>query len=308
MLGIRIIKGFGRHRSQARAFRELSGTLRGTELRKARLLACDLGRHHHPARAGDRRRPGARHDPGRRRRAVGRHPRRLPVHRAGAALARRVDRLPARDEQRGGDGHRPLLRGDGRATGVLARDRTPPVRDAGRPPPRRDAPPVASDRQAATAGPAGAHRAAAPSQEGGLRLHGVVFRYPDAAGDAPPVLDGVDLHIRPGETMALVGATGSGKTTLTALVPRLHEATVGPDHAGRRGHHRHAARGAARTGRRRLRGAHPLLRHRRGERPDGRPGLRGPGRSWTAGAGRRAGRLRRTPCPRGPRPRSASRA
>ncbi|WP_244204609.1 ABC transporter transmembrane domain-containing protein, partial [Streptomyces africanus] len=38
VLGIRIIKGFGRHRSQARAFRDLSGTLRGTELRKARLL------------------------------------------------------------------------------------------------------------------------------------------------------------------------------------------------------------------------------------------------------------------------------
>ncbi|MGW0462574.1 ABC transporter transmembrane domain-containing protein, partial [Streptomyces tendae] len=40
VLGIRIIKGFGRHRSQARAFHELSHTLRGTELRKARLLAA----------------------------------------------------------------------------------------------------------------------------------------------------------------------------------------------------------------------------------------------------------------------------
>ncbi|MBK3638795.1 ABC transporter ATP-binding protein, partial [Streptomyces sp. MBT97] len=39
VLGIRIIKGFGRHRTQARAFRELSRSLRGTELRKARLLA-----------------------------------------------------------------------------------------------------------------------------------------------------------------------------------------------------------------------------------------------------------------------------
>ncbi|MFD8812292.1 ABC transporter ATP-binding protein, partial [Streptomyces sp. NPDC059627] len=39
VLGIRIIKGFGRHRSQARAFRELVRTLRGTELRKARMLA-----------------------------------------------------------------------------------------------------------------------------------------------------------------------------------------------------------------------------------------------------------------------------
>jgi ATP-binding cassette subfamily B protein len=56
---------------------------------------------------------------------------------------------------------------------------------------------------------------------------GVRFRYPDAPADSPPVLDRIDLHIRPGETMALVGATGSGKTTLTALVPRLHEATEG---------------------------------------------------------------------------------
>ncbi len=55
----------------------------------------------------------------------------------------------------------------------------------------------------------------------------MVFRYPDAPPDAPPVLDGVDLHVRSGETMALVGATGSGKTTLTALIPRLHEATSG---------------------------------------------------------------------------------
>ncbi|MFD3588832.1 ABC transporter ATP-binding protein, partial [Streptomyces sp. NPDC058683] len=43
VLGIRIIKGFGRHRSQARAFRELVRTLRGTELRKARMLATIWG-------------------------------------------------------------------------------------------------------------------------------------------------------------------------------------------------------------------------------------------------------------------------
>ncbi len=42
-----------------------------------------------------------------------------------------------------------------------------------------------------------------------------------------PVLDGVDLEIRPGETMALVGVTGSGKTTLAALVPRLYDVTGG---------------------------------------------------------------------------------
>ncbi|MEV1065851.1 ABC transporter ATP-binding protein [Streptomyces sp. NPDC050263] len=63
--------------------------------------------------------------------------------------------------------------------------------------------------------------------DAGLRFDGVVFRYPDADPASPPTLARVDLHIRPGESMALVGATGSGKTTLTALVPRLHEVTSG---------------------------------------------------------------------------------
>lgn len=67
----------------------------------------------------------------------------------------------------------------------------------------------------------------ARTADGGLRFDGVTFRYPDASPDSAPALDGVDLHIRPGESMALVGATGSGKTTLTALVPRLHEVTAG---------------------------------------------------------------------------------
>ncbi|MER5354754.1 ABC transporter ATP-binding protein [Kitasatospora sp. NPDC002551] len=61
----------------------------------------------------------------------------------------------------------------------------------------------------------------------GIRLTGVRFRYPDAPAGTPDLLRGVDLHIRSGETMALVGATGSGKTTLTALLPRLYETTAG---------------------------------------------------------------------------------
>jgi ATP-binding cassette subfamily B protein len=78
---------------------------------------------------------------------------------------------------------------------------------------------------AAVASGAGSAGVAAPAD--GVLFDGVRFRYPDAPADSPPVLDRIDLHIRPGETMALVGATGSGKTTLTALVPRLHEATEG---------------------------------------------------------------------------------
>ncbi len=67
-----------------------------------------------------------------------------------------------------------------------------------------------------------------PVRLGGVRgelvLTGVRFRYPGADRDT---LRGVDLVVRPGETMALVGATGSGKTTLTALVPRLYDVTGG---------------------------------------------------------------------------------
>ena len=59
---------------------------------------------------------------------------------------------------------------------------------------------------------------------GELALNGVRFRYPGADRE---ILRGVDLVVRPGETMALVGATGSGKTTLTALVARLYDVTGG---------------------------------------------------------------------------------
>ncbi len=57
-----------------------------------------------------------------------------------------------------------------------------------------------------------------------LRFEDVHFRY---GGSDVDVLRGVDLDIRPGETMALVGGVGSGKTTLTALVPRLYDVTGG---------------------------------------------------------------------------------
>ena len=64
-----------------------------------------------------------------------------------------------------------------------------------------------------------------PAEAGtSLVFEDVHFRYDDAAHE---VLRGVDLHIEPGETMALVGTVGCGKTTLTALVPRLYDVTGG---------------------------------------------------------------------------------
>ncbi|WP_324789655.1 ABC transporter ATP-binding protein [Streptomyces sp. H51] len=197
VLGIRIVKGFGRHRSQARAFRELSRTLRGTELRKARLLATIWG-------------------------VIVT----LPEVAIGAALVLGCVQV-ADGELSAGTlvaflSTALALRWPVDSIGFLlamsqeaatATERYFEVRDA-EPEPQPDA---AAASAAASAGTGGS----------GLRFHGVRFCYPDAPDGSPPVLDRVDLHVRPGESMALVGATGSGKTTLTALVPRLHEVTEG---------------------------------------------------------------------------------
>jgi ATP-binding cassette, subfamily B, bacterial len=64
----------------------------------------------------------------------------------------------------------------------------------------------------------------APDARGHLRFEHVDFTFP---GSETPVLRDVNLDLAPGETIALVGATGSGKTALTALVPRLYDVSGG---------------------------------------------------------------------------------
>ena len=62
-----------------------------------------------------------------------------------------------------------------------------------------------------------------PSIRGEIRYEGVGFHYePDS-----PVLQDINLHVRPGETVALVGPTGAGKSTLVALLLRLYDVTEG---------------------------------------------------------------------------------
>jgi ATP-binding cassette subfamily B protein len=63
--------------------------------------------------------------------------------------------------------------------------------------------------------------------QGALAFENAHFRYQDAGGAEPDLLNGIDLAVRPGETMALVGLTGSGKTTLTTLPTRLYDVTGG---------------------------------------------------------------------------------
>ncbi|MFF8801799.1 MULTISPECIES: ABC transporter ATP-binding protein [unclassified Methylobacterium] len=63
----------------------------------------------------------------------------------------------------------------------------------------------------------------APPLKGEIRFEGVRFGYsPDR-----PVLSGIDLTIRAGETVAFVGPSGAGKTTLLSLIPRFYEAEAG---------------------------------------------------------------------------------
>ena len=60
--------------------------------------------------------------------------------------------------------------------------------------------------------------------QGEVRFENVGFRY--TANDAP-VLQGITLHVHPGETVAILGATGSGKSTILQLLPRFYDPTEG---------------------------------------------------------------------------------
>ena len=79
------------------------------------------------------------------------------------------------------------------------------------------------DRSPELTSPAGAP--ALPPGNGHVRLQGVTMRYREGAGR--PALHAIDLDVPGGRTVALVGATGSGKTTLAALVARLYDPTEG---------------------------------------------------------------------------------
>lgn len=84
--------------------------------------------------------------------------------------------------------------------------------------------PVTTARGTSAAVVSAASGAGADPAPGVLEFDGVVFQHEDAA---TPLLTGVSLRIERGETVALVGTTGSGKTATAALVPRLFDVTRG---------------------------------------------------------------------------------
>jgi ATP-binding cassette, subfamily B, bacterial len=63
-----------------------------------------------------------------------------------------------------------------------------------------------------------------PDPEDGIRFEDVSFKYPGAEA---PALEHISLHLKPGESLALVGENGSGKTTLIKLLTRLYQPTSG---------------------------------------------------------------------------------
>jgi ATP-binding cassette subfamily B protein len=63
--------------------------------------------------------------------------------------------------------------------------------------------------------------------KGKLEFKDVHFRYPDSPKDQPDIVNGVNLVLEPGQSVALIGITGCGKTTLTALTSRLYDVSSG---------------------------------------------------------------------------------
>jgi len=63
--------------------------------------------------------------------------------------------------------------------------------------------------------------------KGVVEFREVCFRYPDAVEDTDSILDGVNFTAKPGQTTAIIGATGSGKTTILQLLLRFYDVTGG---------------------------------------------------------------------------------
>jgi ATP-binding cassette subfamily B multidrug efflux pump len=70
------------------------------------------------------------------------------------------------------------------------------------------------------------HPRVAEEPRGEIRFEGVSFGYP-SAGNGHPILSDIDLTVRPGQRLGVIGRTGSGKSTMAMLVPRLFDVSGG---------------------------------------------------------------------------------
>jgi len=64
-----------------------------------------------------------------------------------------------------------------------------------------------------------------PVEKGGIEFNNVSFSYEGTSGE--PVLKNINLSILPGETIGIIGSTGSGKSTLVGLIPRFYDVSTG---------------------------------------------------------------------------------
>ena len=95
-----------------------------------------------------------------------------------------------------------------------------------------DETPAITDDEAETVTGADGHETPAAVEDGSIDFDHVFFKY---APEGPEwILNDITLHIRSGQTVGILGGTGSAKTTLVSLIPRLYEATEGTVRVGGR--------------------------------------------------------------------------
>ena len=110
-----------------------------------------------------------------------------------------------------------------------------------------------------------------PAPRGEVEFRDVSFKYV-ASGSGDDVLSHISFHVRPGQFVAIVGGTGTGKSTLVNLIPRFYDVTGGSCAAGRGGCAELPPGGAPGPHRHGAPDQHPLFRHHPGESAVGQPG------------------------------------
>ena len=70
-------------------------------------------------------------------------------------------------------------------------------------------------------------------KDGSIKFENVSFQYDDAKAEDELPLEDINIDIKSGETIGIIGATGSSKSTIVNLIPRLYDVTKGSIKVGR---------------------------------------------------------------------------